>query len=79
MEEFTVNNPLKDLPAKPQPNHPIIKLVRNGTISGYDDSQLIPPIRPIVFISLICFFILTKFTNKKKNLLDRKYYIQYAK
>jgi len=35
MEEFTVNNPLKDLPAKPQPNHPIIKLVRSGTISIY--------------------------------------------
>ena len=70
MEEFTVNNPLKDLPAKPQPNHPIIKLIRSGTISiyqlslrlnksyshtanlisGYADSQLIPPIRPIVFI-----------------------------
>jgi len=72
MEEFTVNNQLKDLPAKPQSNHPIIKLVRSGTISiyqlslrigksyshtansisGYADSQLIPPIRPIVFISL---------------------------
>jgi len=35
MGEFTVNNPLKDLPAKPQPNHPIIKLVRSGSISIY--------------------------------------------
>ena len=70
MEEFIVNNPLKDLPAKPQPNHQIEKLVRSGSISiyqlslrignsyshtanlisGYADSQLIPPIRPIVFI-----------------------------
>jgi len=35
MEEFTVNNPLQDLLTKPQPNHPIIKLVRIGTISIY--------------------------------------------
>ena len=86
MEELIVNNLLQDLPAKPQPNHPIIKLVRSGTIgiyqlslrlnksyshtanliSGYADSQLIPPIRPIVFISLIYFFILIKFANKKE-------------
>ena len=86
MEEFTVNNPLKYLPAKPQPNHPIIKLVRSGTISiyqlslrlnksyshianlisGYADSQLIPPIRPIVFILPLSFYTLTKFLNKKE-------------
>ena len=30
-----MNNPLQDLPAKPQPNHPIIKLIRSGTISIY--------------------------------------------
>ena len=35
MEEFTVNNPLKDVPTKPQPNHPIIKLIRSGSISIY--------------------------------------------
>ena len=30
-----MNNPLKDSPTKPQPNHPIIKLIRSGTISIY--------------------------------------------
>jgi len=75
MEELIVNNLLQDLPTKPQPNHPMIELIRSGTISiyqlslrlnksyshtanlisGYADSQLIPPIRPIVFISLLYF------------------------
>ena len=86
MGELIVNIPLKDLPAKPQPNHPIIKLVRIGTISiyqlslrlnksyshtanlisGYADSQLMPPIRPIVFIVTLSFYILVKFANKKR-------------
>jgi len=34
MEEFIVNR-LQDLPTKPQPNHPIIKLIRSGSISIY--------------------------------------------
>ena len=98
MEEFTVNNPFKDLLAKPQPNHPIIKLARSGTISiyqlslrlnksyshtanlisGYADSQLIPPIRPIVFIVTLSLIFYHNSPIKTKNLLDRQYYIQYA-
>jgi hypothetical protein len=88
MEEYTLDNLLKDLPAKPQPNHPIIKLVRSDSISiyqlslrlnksyshtanlisGYADSQLIPPIRPIVFILPLSFYILKKSANKKISL-----------
>ena len=50
MEEFTVNNPLQDLPAKPQPNHQIEKLVRSGTISIY---QLSLQLKKAIHILLI--------------------------